>query len=946
MKTFFRNGLLLLVMGFGFMFSGQATNIDNLKGTYSILPPELRELSPLEGAVAWHTGVIRRLYDVGHMTEGEPKNKPQRAAGESEANFKVRLAAWNTSYKAWAENIPVSSIKNVVRTLFYRVPGTTSIADFKVSENTFKDLSKKEAAAKIADIVSRLWVYNYIKNEGLTPSGKLPAKFNNLKLSIDSCIEAKTIFPEYDIIRLSLLAAFWAVFGDDREALNEYFVALKVSLNKKINEAKGSYCRDIKVQLDIILDVVAAIIISDDWMGDVFGNDVVDLVSSYESVDELKDPVKYEQIIYAQLLGSYSLVDIPYARPKISIGTSNFEFPDCVETMIRNFLNHLSYDSEKKIFTIENLKKLTKKTLHENLVNFYETYANPSVAGATNAHEAWAKVISNIPWVAYNNLFAGDGCCRGSYVKVPIDSIDQVRPFLMDNNDTIINDDGASTVWELRSRYRNVIIVLNHLLNLELFKDKKMAEEFIRDDFVNAYLPKVIAPFGEVVGNLPDGEVGILTINLLELRSVGRYSYEVKFNLTQGHGQFSNKLLVAKSASVLGLISSDHLKDLPLTVLMLLPGDELVEFVSDDSIAWLTLFAQEIDNPDKILDFIDQIKHLNKSLYALMTFLNRRNLDENINKCGQLKLLAKAIASGVETDFGMPIIQAQLGIMASFPDIRYQALVLWRKLFEKGQGFMQAAVAAKEGMSCEDPDVQKIALDLWTLLVEKGQAFTEAADAATTGVMNNNFGIRGSALDLFKALVEKGQAFTAAADAASDGMLRGVPDVRWFALNLWKELFKKEQGFSVAIDAIKEGMKSRDDFVPRWAFTLCKALVEKGQGFTEAIDVARFGMNLDDIDLRTLAVALWEALFVALDKQIKDGKNFDVASNVVQEGMLCEDLYVQRLADNLQESLLKKRDESASESPSVSQVPATVKKNKFARFFRRLFGRNAQVVPD
>lgn len=76
---------LAIVLAMGIVGQNWATNLYNLKGTYSILPENLQEFSVLDGAIAWHTGAIRRLYDLGHVAPGEPIDEPSRTA------FKAKL---------------------------------------------------------------------------------------------------------------------------------------------------------------------------------------------------------------------------------------------------------------------------------------------------------------------------------------------------------------------------------------------------------------------------------------------------------------------------------------------------------------------------------------------------------------------------------------------------------------------------------------------------------------------------------------------------------------------------------------------------------------------------------------------------------------------------------------------------------------------------------------
>ena len=73
-------------------------NINNIKGTYDILKDEYKNFSVIHGAVAWETGTIRRIYDLGALGYHGDKIKSHTIA--------------------------------LVHKIFYRKPGTTSIAEF------------------------------------------------------------------------------------------------------------------------------------------------------------------------------------------------------------------------------------------------------------------------------------------------------------------------------------------------------------------------------------------------------------------------------------------------------------------------------------------------------------------------------------------------------------------------------------------------------------------------------------------------------------------------------------------------------------------------------------------------------------------------------------------------------------------------------------------------
>src|SRR5215510_5457598 len=100
-------------------FSGTQGAIKNIKNTYQILSPGCKHLSIAHGAVAWETGFIRRLYDFGQIFPAyisDPTMPTRKLIDHydelNDTHMTVRL----------------------VHALFYRVPGSTSDADFGISK--------------------------------------------------------------------------------------------------------------------------------------------------------------------------------------------------------------------------------------------------------------------------------------------------------------------------------------------------------------------------------------------------------------------------------------------------------------------------------------------------------------------------------------------------------------------------------------------------------------------------------------------------------------------------------------------------------------------------------------------------------------------------------------------------------------------------------------------
>ncbi len=90
--------------------------LNNIIDTDSILHDDYRYLSLVHGAIAWETGVIRRLYDLGQIFPVYGQDKRGRKIIENYDN-------------------PEQTHKTIrlIHAFFYRVPGSTGQADFGVT---------------------------------------------------------------------------------------------------------------------------------------------------------------------------------------------------------------------------------------------------------------------------------------------------------------------------------------------------------------------------------------------------------------------------------------------------------------------------------------------------------------------------------------------------------------------------------------------------------------------------------------------------------------------------------------------------------------------------------------------------------------------------------------------------------------------------------------------
>ncbi len=223
--------------------------------------------------------------------------------------------------------------------------------------------------------------------------------------------------------------------------------------------------------------------------------------SKSKSVYLLDNEISYEDMVFAEIV-----------RPKLLPRDSKFdwveffttgrEIPDCIETMINDICNLKLYDQEKNRYSLSRFKFQPD----EKLKKFYKEHCN---ASDDLNHSAWAFIVTNRPCVAYSYIVQINGDKK--VVKLPdgfegfiygIDmslglrkkvevlfesetySFDQI---IINQRKYIAIDPKEYLAFEVQGNIMNVIVLLNTLLGLRLYKDIKAA--FFEEQFDEKYFP-------------------------------------------------------------------------------------------------------------------------------------------------------------------------------------------------------------------------------------------------------------------------------------------------------------------------------------------------------------------------------------------------------------------------------------------------------------------------
>lgn len=218
------------------------------------------------------------------------------------------------------------------------------------------------------------------------------------------------------------------------------------------------------------------------------------------------------------------------ALPKIVTNTNveyqGNEFPDCVEMMMYNLTNILTYNPKTQ--TLGNTPK--NCTLHNQLKVFYNNKinSNPTIIGSKESHRSWLKLVENIEGCSYNrcvvrgtkNVLELRNLCDGI---IPIDNNDILKKLpkkhisINDKQYTVFEKQvGKNNYWltpttgdldcfELMPTLSNMILLLNKFFTLNLaspiqkishiVKGQNFADQALQPQFSTIYFEQLCKRF-------------------------------------------------------------------------------------------------------------------------------------------------------------------------------------------------------------------------------------------------------------------------------------------------------------------------------------------------------------------------------------------------------------------------------------------------------------------
>ncbi len=288
-----------------------------------------------------------------------------------------------------------------------------------------------------------------------------------------------------------------------------------------------------------------------------------------------------------------------------------------------------AYDIEKNEFSLEKLcEVLSLSSVHPSLNIFLNKYKNIEDAISDNAHDEWLMLTSNIPYVSYFNRIhiASENISHLSDKTQYISGIHKDIP--LDQHKYILTTNESKT-YNLFGSVKNIIIILNYLLNLDLFQNAGGLEKVFNDPkFVTTYFPMLCARL-DAIGSLSISQYGPIDppnnidYDNIDYRHI-QFIYS-RFELngiicqfsTHGHGDFElRKADEPKEVTDLNLLLKTTIQDItqPYSLSFLIAKKLFQETIppkqhlsKNPHFFYSNLFAIPIGNPDQFNIIINRL---------------------------------------------------------------------------------------------------------------------------------------------------------------------------------------------------------------------------------------------------------------------------------------------------------------------------------------------------
>jgi hypothetical protein len=909
--------------------------LNNIAKTHHIIRDGFKHLSLVNGAIEWETGTIRRLYDYGEVFPVYRKDKQNRTFIAKYDNLDkthqtVRLI--HTLFYRIPGSIEAACFGPTTQLYLNPLVTIQTIAHIMaVCESLPPELAIAESDAPIATIQEHF-------NQLLKPQALLNAHMGQVVLNAlqeSNPQNTKRIYPPH-MVQAILLAFIYKKYSDDRNLLFTFYGELNNNLGKKILIPDINQTAWIK---EVFKPARQSTALKE--VGKILSYNTNDIADSNIMVSNVSEVYKYDNdpfvfLVHAALKSLYktifskntepapvntnTFVTIPEAEYSIEqdldalvyyanqirsfptpVGyqTVAYEyapnkktpnFPNCMETAFWNLICASAYDAQLNEFNASAIQKSTGvKRIHSTLDGFLSQFSHVSMASSTAAHGAWLSVVCHIPYVAYHRVIdtatslSSIRSKEKGYITIPeAEHADILYDWLTNNEYQVCKS--TQHGYELRPSIRNIIILLNHLLQLNLFTETNpLAQEFMRADFAQAYFPKLCVALN-IRGYISTKNVDQLDCTATPLYTTF-YFPEVACSIstTAGHGEFcllsheqSKEKEELTLKKMLKTINCADNPDISVLVAHMLCRQHIDSdhFKNYSEYNYINLFATPLENTG--LDFAHLLTKIIASAAAhtkidmtnLVLRLAEKQPDSAVRDKMRFRVGHIFMNSLTHNDCNTQQIDYSKIIAIAEENIAYteESLTLFKKLVEKDQGFKQAIKAAECCINSRDQYLRGLALDLFKTLIHKNQGITEAmqtlkrcestqskinlckmlinknqdiAEIIQIAEYGMRYGYEKESLDLFKMLINNNYGFAQAAHAASKSLLNDFSPIHTSALDIFQALFNKNEGFKEAIKCACEGIIHKNYRIVQSTVSLFRILIKYDQDFTELIHAAK-----------------------------------------------------------------------------------------------------------
>jgi len=545
-------------------------------------------------------------------------------------------------------------------------------------------------------------------------------------------------------------------------------------------------------------------------------------ILALKKIDEKQEVTSLHKI--ALILKSIPLQDLVCSEiqekyysgslPKISgyAGGIKFEkatFTDCAETAVRNLCNIAQYDQQTNTF------KFDKFPVKFELKKFYEANPDPVLVEAHSTHQDWVwggdnaiSLVENRPFIAYNRIITVGGQEKAiapedtqgfiygpsEFDKKEIKEEKSVKrtiqvggkavdfdQIIIHGRTYLIYDPKKYHGYEVQPSLRNVIILMNDLLSLGLFKDEKgeekaFAQEFAKNDFNAIYFETLCKkldwePSSEITKALDEQDyaAGIS----LEIR-VGKAGFNLR--LSTGHGevnpsQAASRIPAFKKSFFLLLLENITEKAFRQQIANLGALYEQTSFIEEkqDNVFFNNPHAQnlvyglDMDDINERVNVIEKILNSNADAFYRLAAELIKSLPFIDDLVYQIHVLRYMLPTHLENKRLKQAVEDMAGLAKKSNDDSAKSTLCIR-LIVLGLAYEQGtAIAVKLAKTNTKSNIHRAVL-LFMVLVDKGQAYHEATTFAVEFAKTNT---DKDSINLFETLLREGQAYKEASECVS-----------------------------------------------------------------------------------------------------------------------------------------------------------------------------------